>query len=153
MRYLVLASVLALSASPLRAEMYECTDASGQKLFTNVKSQAKGCKLLDIGPVNTVPAPKPLGKSAPAPANFPKVDADTQKQRDADRRRILEQELANEQKLLGQAQKDLAEQESIRLGSEKNYQRVLDRLEPYQKKVNLHENNIANLKKELGNLR
>lgn len=153
MRYLVLALVLALSASALRAEMYECTDASGQRLFTNVKSQAKGCKLLDVGPVNTVPAPKPSGKSAPAPANFPKVDADTQKQRDADRRRILEQELANEQKLLDQAQKDLAEQESTRLGSEKNYQRVLDRLEPYQKKVKLHENNIANLQKELGNLR
>ena len=155
MRYLVLALVLALSASALRAEIYECIDASGQKRFTNIKSEAKGCKLLlDIGPFNTVPAPpKPSGKSAPAPANFPKVDADTQKQRDTDRRRILEQELANEQKLLDQAQKDLAEQESTRLGSEKNYQRVLDRLEPYQKKVKLHENNIANLKKEMGNLR
>lgn len=153
MRYLVLALVLALSASALRAQMYECVDASGQKLFTNMKSQAKGCKLLDIGPINTVPAPKPPGKAAPTPANFPKVDADTQKQRDTDRRRILEQELANEQKLLGQAQKDLAEQESIRLGSEKNYQRVIDRLEPYQKKVRLHENNVANLKKELANLR
>lgn len=135
--------------------MYQCTDADGKPLFTNIKSQAKGCKLLpDIGPFNTVPAPsKPPGKTAPAPANFPKVDANTQKQRDADRRRILEQELANEQKLLDQAQKDLAQQESIRLGSEKNYQRVLDRLEPYQKKVQLHQNNIANLKKELGNLR
>jgi hypothetical protein len=155
MRYLVLASVLALSASDLSAEMYQCTDASGGPLFTNNSKTpgAKGCKLLDIGPMNTVPAPRPPGKAAPAPANFPKVDADTQKQRDASRRRILEQELANEQKLLDQAQKDLAEQESIRLGSEKNYQRVLDRLEPYQKKVKLHENNIANLKKELGNVR
>lgn len=109
MRYLVLALLLALSAPALRAEIYECIDASGNKRFTNIKSEAKGCKLLDIGPVNTVPAPKPPGKTAPAPANFPKVDADTQKQRDADRRRILEQELDNEQKLLGQAQKDLAE--------------------------------------------
>jgi hypothetical protein len=146
---------LALWVSALRAEMYQCTDANGKPLFTNnIKTPgAKSCKLMDIGPMNTVPAPKPSGKSAPAPANFPKVDADTQKQRDADRRRILEQELATEQKLLDQARKDLAEQESTRLGSEKNYQRVLDRLEPYQKKVQLHENNIANLKKELGNLR
>lgn len=153
MRYLVLALLVALWAPALRAEIYECIDASGNKRFTNIKSEAKGCKLLDIGPVNTVPAPKLPGKAAPAPANFPKVDAGTQKQRDSDRRRILEQELDNEQKLLGQAQKDLAEQESIRLGSERNYQRVLDRLEPYQKKVKLHENNIANLKKELGNRR
>lgn len=153
MRYVVLALLLALSASASPAEIYECIDASGSKKFTNIKSEAKGCKLLDIPTVNTVPAPRPPGKAAPAPANFPKVDADTQKQRDTDRRRILEQELANEQKLLDQARKDLAEQESVRLGSEKNYQRVLDRLEPYQKKVTLHENNIANLKKELGNLR
>jgi len=153
MREVVSFLVLALCAFAAHAQIYECVEPNGIKRFTNIQSEAKGCKLLDIGPVNTVPAPKPLGKSAPAPANFPKVDADTQKQRDADRRRILEQELANEQKLLGQAQKDLAEQESIRLGSEKNYQRVLDRLEPYQKKVKLHENNIANLKKELGNLR
>ncbi len=136
--------------------MYQCTYADGKPpLFTNDKSAAKSksCKLLDIGPINTVPAPKPQAKSAPGPANFPKVDPQTQKQRDADRRRILEQELVNEQKLLEQAQKDLAAQESIRLGSERNYQRVLDRLEPYQKKVRLHEDNVASLKKELSNLR
>ena len=74
-------------------------------------------------------------------------------ERDADRRRILEQELANEQKLLEEARKQLAAQESVRLGSERNYQRVLDRLEPYQKQVKLHEDNIANLQKELANLR
>jgi hypothetical protein len=37
----------------------------------------------------------------------------------------------------------------MRLGSERNYQRVLDRLEPYQRKVKLHEDNIANLRREL----
>lgn len=153
MRRLVLVLFLGLCATATRAEIYECIDANGNKRFTNIKSEAKGCKLLDIGPVNVVPAPKQQAKSAPGPANFPKVDPQTQKQRDADRRRILEQELGNEQKLLGQAQKELAEQESIRLGSERNYQRVLDRLEPYQKKVQLHEDNVANLKKELSNLR
>ena len=37
--------------------------------------------------------------------------------------------------------------------SERNAQRMLDRIEPFQKKVKLHEDNIANLRKELGNLR
>ena len=36
-----------------------------------------------------------------------------------------------------------------RLGSERNYQRVLERLEPYKKKVKLHEDNVANLRREL----
>ncbi len=39
----------------------------------------------------------------------------------------------------------------MRLGSERNYQRVLERLEPYKKKLKLHEDNIANLKRELAN--
>ncbi len=108
-------------------------------------------------PLTTVPAvkpPSPKPKTATsAPANFPKVDANTQRERDADRRRILERELANEEKLLGEARKELQAQESVRLGSERNYQRVLDRLEPYKKKVRLHEDNVANLRRELATIR
>jgi hypothetical protein len=37
----------------------------------------------------------------------------------------------------------------VRLGSERNYQRVIERLEPYKKKVKLHEDNIASLRREL----
>jgi len=142
-----------LLASSAHAQIYECVDASGNKRFTNIKSEAKGCKMLDVGPINTVPSPKPPGKAAPGPASFPKVEPETQKQRDGDRRRILEQELGNEQKQLAAAQKELADQQSVRDGSERNYQRVLDRLEPFQKKVKQHEDNIENLKKELANLR
>lgn len=160
-RSLALTLPLVLAATALRAEIYECIDSTGNKRFTNIKSQAKGCKALHIPPPNSVPSPKPEAKPqskpeakpAATPANFPKVDANTQRDRDAERRRILEQELANEQRLLEQARASLAEQESIRLGSERNYQRVLDRLEPYQKKVKLHEDNIANLRREISNLR
>ena len=136
-----------------RAQIFECIKPDGSKLLTNVKSEAKGCRQLDVGPVNVAPSSKSQQGKAASPANFPKVDSQTQKQRDTDRRRILERELASEEQLLGLARKDLTEQESIRLGSERNYQRVLDRLEPYQKKVKLHEDNVANLKKELANLR
>ncbi len=147
----VLAVLLVLPAPQVAADIWECVDESGNKRFTNVKAEAKGCKLLNISPPNTVTAPpgKPQPKTAARPPDFPRVDNDTQKQRDNDRRRILDQELANEQKLLEQARKELAEQESQRLGSERNFQRVLDRLEPYKKKVKLHEDNVANLKREL----
>ncbi len=150
MRNLALAALLALLAPAVAAEIWECVDERGNKRFTNIKSEAKGCRLLNVTPPNTVPGVKPQART-PRPADFPRVDGETQKQRDTDRRKILEQELANEEKLLAQARKDLAEQESIRLGSERNYQRVLDRLEPYKKKVKLHEDNIANLKRELAN--
>ena len=76
-----------------------------------------------------------------------------QQQRDNDRKKILETELINEERNLQLAKKELAEQENTRLGSERNAQRMLDRIEPFQKKVKLHEDNIANLKKELANIR
>ena len=148
--FLFLSMLVGVSA---HAQIYECVDASGNKRFTNIKSEAKGCKVLDVGHVNTVPAFKPGNKAAPGPAAFPKVDPSTQRERDTDRRRILEQELANEQKQLAVAQKELAEQQAVRHGDEKNYHRVLDRLEPYQKKVKQHETNIESLRKELANLR
>lgn len=153
-----LASILLFAALPtvLHAEIYECVDQNGNRRFTNIQAEARGCKQLNVGPLNSVPAPaKPAPKAAAAatPGSFPKVDAQTQQQRDIDRRKILEQELANEQKLLDQAKKDLAEQEAVRYGNERNYQRVLDRLEPFQKRVKLHEDNIANLRKELSALR
>lgn len=149
----ILALLLALPAPRAVADIWECVDVTGNKRFTNIKSEAKGCKLLDVPTPNTVSGVKPPAKAVESPKSFPKVDGDTQKQRDNDRRKILEQELANEQKLLDQARKELADQESQRLGSERNYQRVLDRLEPYKKNVKLHEDNIANLKRELANIK
>lgn len=163
MRSLTLLSTLSMLlllaiSIPARADIWECVDSSGNKRFTNVKAEAAGCKPMNLPAVSSVPSPKAAGKGEARPqaaesGNFPKVDAPTQQQRDGERRKILEQELAGEQKLLDQAKKDLAEQESTRLGSERNYQRVLERLEPYKKKVSLHENNIANLRKEISSLR
>lgn len=145
--------LLATLSTAARADIWECLDESGNKRFTNIKAETKGCKLLVVAPPNTVASPKapPSRSAAPSetPKSFPKVDSDTQKQRDNDRRKILDQELTSEHKLLEQARKELADQEAQRLGSERNYQRVLERLEPFKKKVKLHEDNIANLRREL----
>ncbi|WP_228111912.1 hypothetical protein [Zoogloea sp. 1C4] len=81
------------------------------------------------------------------------MDSGTQKARDTDRRRILEEELATEQKSLEAARKELEEQESVRYGNERNYQKVLDRVQPYKDKVQLHERNIEALRREISNLR
>ena len=148
---LVLLIVLAGSATLSHAEMWKCVDADGNVRYTNVKGDAKGCKGLTLEPINTAPAPPrpPQAK----PANFPSVDSDTQRQRDAGRRRILELELAQEQQQLDVARKQLAEQKDIRLGTEKNYVRVEERLKPFEEKVKLHESNVESLKKELANAR
>ena len=165
MRHLVLVFFSSVFSAPLLASnhiLYECTDASGNKQFTNIPANPKACKVLNIGPVAPASPAAPAAPAAARPASkpqmatpsqFPRVDRELQRRRDNDRLRILENELGTEERLLGQAKKELAEQESMRLGSEKNYQRVLERLEPYQKRVRLHEDNIANLKREISKVR
>lgn len=149
--------------------IYKCTGADGGTLISNARVD-KSCKAVVTGPDVSMPAPKgkPSGAAAnPSPVGFPKVAEDQQKSRDNDRKRILEQELAGEQKSLDQAKKDLdqakkdlAEQESVRPGDEKNYQRTLDRLQPYKDRVARqkdvvaqHERNIEAISKELGALK
>lgn len=139
--------LLAFAAPVAHAEMWKCMDQDGNTRYTNVKADAKGCKALNLEPLNTVPPTRAQQK----PANFPSVDNNTQKQRDAARRKILEQELAQEQQQLDTAKKQLAEQKDTRYGSEKNYARVEERLKPFDDRVKRHENNIENLKKEIGN--
>ena len=82
--------------------IYRCTDAAGGMLISNAKVD-KSCKPVVISPDSTLPAPKNRAPSAaanPSPAGFPKVPEEAQKARDTDRKRILEQELAGEQRSL-----------------------------------------------------
>jgi hypothetical protein len=164
MRYLVVVLPALFASSSALANnhiLYECVDASGAKQFTNIPANPKSCKILNIpssGPASPGAAPGSAQSPAKAPkiatpSHFPRVDRALQQERDNDRRRILENELGTEEKLLAQARKELAEQEATRLGSERNYQRVLDRVEPFQKKVKLHEDNVANLRRELSKIR
>jgi hypothetical protein len=153
--------VLVAAAGPLQADIYKCVSPNGDVLFTSDQVEAKQKKCTQITVTPNVVSPPPPGGAAPnrgreaqpSLGSFPKVAPQVQQQRDNDRRRILETELINEQKNLQDAKRELAEQETIRQGNERNYQRVLDRLEPYQKKVKLHEDNVANLKRELSNMR
>ena len=142
--------ILVMIAAPVAyADMWKCVDQDGNTRYTNVKADAKGCKALDLDPISTVPATRVQQK----PVNFPSIRSDTQRQRDADRRKILEQEMTQEQQQLELAKRQLTEQKDIRLGSEKNYARVEERLKPYQDKVRLHESNVESLKKEIANIR
>lgn len=134
--------------------IYKCTSPDGGTLISNARVD-KSCKAVVTGPDSSMPAPKskPAGAAAtPTPAGFPKVAEDQQKARDTDRKRILEQELAGEQKNLDQAKRELAEQEALKPANE-DKQRGLDRLQPYKDRVAQHERNIAAINKELGGVK
>ncbi len=152
----VAALALALSA-PAWGDTFKCVDANGRPTYTNMKEETKGknCSVV-MREISVVPAgpAAPAARSAaanPSPAGFPKVDPATQKSRDGARRRILEDELGAEEKSLVEAKAELTRQEGIRTGDERNYQKVLDRLQKYKDEVERHQKNVDALKKELSN--
>jgi hypothetical protein len=135
--------------------IWSCKDKEGRTHVTNMKSDTVGkdCKVVQQSRVQVVPAVTPNTRpGAKSPTSFPREDANARASAKARQREILERELAQEDKLLGQARKELAEQEAVRYGDERNYARVLERLQPYKDKVELHEKNVESLKRELANL-
>jgi Domain of unknown function (DUF4124) len=146
----LLLSLLCLAGPALADTLYKCTDAEGRTTYTNSKGSAKNCAVISRDKsVSTFSAPR-AQPNAPTPGDFPKVAAGEQKARDGDRRAILEQELASEQKNLDEAKKTLAQQEAAAPAGQA---RSPDRFKPYQDTVQLHERNIEALKKEMGSLK
>ena len=140
---------LGLASTPALAqvtEIYKCYDANGRPLYTSDKRDTRGkkCELVSRE-INVVPAP-------PARKAFPKESASDRASAKDRQRSILEKELASEEQLLAKAQKALEEQEAVRTGDERNYARVLERLQPYRDSVETHQKNIEALKRELSNL-
>ena len=135
-------------------EIYNCVDRDGKRLYTSDKRETTTpglkCKVVSRE-VNVVPAPKP--SPGAAPSSFPRETPQAKASAKERQREILEKELAAEQQQLADAQKQLAEQESMRMGDERNYARVLDRLQPYKDNVDLHQKNIEALRRELSNIR
>ena len=130
--------------------LWNCKDQSGRTVITSQKADTVGkdCRVVQQERVNVAPTPKPSSR----PANFPRESAADRQSSKGKQRETLERELSQEEGMLADARKKLAEQEAIRTGDEKNYQRVLDRLKPYQDTVEVHQKNVEALKRELGNL-
>jgi septal ring factor EnvC (AmiA/AmiB activator) len=135
---------------------YRCVDDAGRSTYTNVKEEMTGRKCVivsrEVSVIPATPIPPRLAAPATTPGQ-PAVDAPTQRTRDADRRRILEQELQVADQQLNDARQKLAQQESQRSGDERNAQRLQDRLKPFQDDVRVAEANVAALRKELSGLR
>lgn len=140
------------------SEIFKCQGANGRSLYTSDKRDTEGkkCELVSrtVIVVPPVSAPKAVAKT-PSPAGFPKEDAATRAYAKDRQREIIARELAQEEAILARAKKDFAEQEAIRTGGTgdgKNDKRI-DRLQKYRENVELHEKNVQELRKELGNIR
>jgi septal ring factor EnvC (AmiA/AmiB activator) len=143
-----------VAAGPALAQVetiWSCKDKNGRTHVTNLKEDTVGkeCRIVQQQRVTVVPAAKPGAKS---PAGFPRETVSDRASSKAKQRDTIERELSQEDSMLADAKKKLAEQEAVRSGEEKNYARVLERLKPYQDTVEVHEKNVEALKRELGNL-
>jgi hypothetical protein len=141
--------------SPTHADtLYKCKDDAGSTLYTNQKGEGKNCVVLSRElPVTTVAPPPKAAPRTPTPGGFPRVDGDTQRGRDSDRRKILEQEFATEQQNLEKARKALSEGEAVRPIDEKSQTKHQERIQELRSTVTLHERNIEALKRELANIK
>ena len=148
--YWLLSFMLLLAAPVALAEPWLCTAPDGSKAFSYEPESATrpNCVHHPIPSSNTVRV-RPRNESARGTWDFPRVDAKTQKQRDAARREILEHELAEEKKALAEAMKQLAEQQRAS-ASRRADAAAEERLRAYRERVRLHMTNISNLEKELG---
>src|SRR5262245_28624183 len=106
----LLLCILPLLAATAAAETCKYVDKEGRVTYSNVP--IKGARKVSCFQTPQAPAASPAasGEKAAAPGQ-PRVDNNTQRARDDERRRILESELAAEQEQLAQAQQALAEQE------------------------------------------
>ena len=144
---------LARAQGAAEATIWSCRDKDGRTHVTNLREDTTGkdCRVIRQTRVQVLPVPASNGKPAskPAATAFPREDSQSRASARERQREILERELSQEEKLLEQARRELEEQESVRYGDERNYARVLERLQKYKDAVELHEKNIESLRREL----
>lgn len=149
------AASLAVRAQP--SDIFVCVDAEGNKTFQNIGS-AKGCKRMDTGPLLTVPAMRVPQRASDdritvSPASFPRVDRETQRSRDGERRRVLEEELRAEEDKLARLKAEFNNGEPERRSDERNFVLYAERVQRLRDDVARSEGNVNALKREIALLR
>jgi hypothetical protein len=153
---MVLLAALAV-AGPAGADICKYADADGNVHYSNLPPE-KGWRKLSCTAGDDGSGRRAAGSAAtratPSPAGFPKVDADTQKNRDDVRRKVLNDELATEQKLLAEARTQYADGAPTPLAEERaDAEKYRARIGRLRQAVTIHEKNVEALKKELATIK
>lgn len=162
-----LGALLACAALSAQAQLIRCQGPDGKVTYRDTSSGPAGANCREVIDRTSVVAPLPAGGASerrgdvegpaatsrrgmsvtpgvPATAAKPGAPAPTAGAGTAaDRAARLR---AAEEKL-EDARDALTQQEAVRYGDERNYQRVLDRLKPFQEEVQRREQEYENLKR------
>jgi hypothetical protein len=157
-----IAPILGLAIAILFVPLADATickyiDSEGAIHYTNV-SPDKGwrklsCDIADDAPRARAPGAGNGAKTA-TPTGFPRVEPDTQKSRDELRRKVLNDELASEEKLLGEARVAYGSGAPQPMADEqKDAEKYRQRIAKLRQAVQLHERNVEALRKEIAAIR
>ena len=123
-------------------QVYKHVDKDGKVSYSN--APLKDAKKLDLPPLTVIPAIKPKAKIGSL--GLPDT-TDNEAYR-----MVIEEKIAGEVRLLEEIKKEYRNGEPDRLGSERNYQRYLDRVQQLKDGMAFHEENIRVLRLELQSL-
>jgi uncharacterized protein DUF4124 len=147
----LLAIAALLTVAPAHAQVYKSVDEQGRVIYTDKPSE--GAKKIDLPSVTTMPGTKPPPKVVPADpgrAGGKRMDGGGQDAGAKPMPKALDG-LSEAERRLEAARKELADQEAVRLGDERhNYQKYLDRIEPYREAVQREEEAVDAARREAG---
>jgi hypothetical protein len=151
----IFAAVFAAGLSGLAGaqEIYRCVDDEGNVTLQNM-GRAKGCKALNVQPIVSVSAPSTASKAGrnaaeARPADFPRIDSGTQRARDDNRKRILEDELKAEESRLAPLRAEFNSGTPERRAEERTTAQYQERVQRMQQEIRRGESNVASLKREI----
>jgi len=127
-------------------DLYKCQTESAMSFF-NVPDGSAGA---GAAPRKNGGAP---AARAPTPANFPRVDSNTQRERDDVRKRVLTEELANEVKMMVESEAMMAKGTAPLPDETPTSPKYIDRMAKLKSSVDTHTKNVQALKQELERVR
>lgn len=166
--FVLLFLVLGLAAPLAQAQLLRCQGADGRIVYRDQSSGPPGPGCRTVEDRTSVIAPMPLqgdaqkpparapGGEAPAkpvsgagiPVKPGAVGGEQPVARPGTEQRAAESQLQVTQDKLEAARKALAQQQEVRYGDERNYQKVLDRLKPFADEVDKLEQELELLKRK-----
>lgn len=130
-------------SSPLSASVYKHVDANGNVTYSNIPSD--NAKQIDLPSLIVVPA-----------IDHGNVEERMIKRRESlkleKQREKLQGKISEAEKRLNEAKDEYKDGTPDRLGSERNYQRYLDRVERLKEEIKVREKNLNSLREEMNQL-
>ena len=136
--------------------LYRCPGNDYRNTISAKEAEKLGCRKVEGAPITVIQGTRPR-TAPPATASASavpgvRVDPVAQRARDTDARRILENELKSEEGKLAAMEKEFNGGQPERQGSEKNYQKYLDRVAEMRASIERKQIDIAALRREIQKL-